>query len=69
MGYQETDIICDDEKKCRCVIERQGCDAPCTANGKDGMCKGKFGLQRTHYGSANGQGGIGGNSSYKKLQN
>ena len=68
MGYQETDMICDEEMKCRCVIESEGCDAPCTANGKDGKCKGKFSLQRTHQVSAEGQGGIGGNSTYEKLK-
>ena len=39
MGYQETDIICDDEKKCRCVTESEGCKSA-SCEGGNGMCIG-----------------------------
>ena len=42
IGYTETSSFCDDEQKCRCVVEDQECKgSPCNANGQDGICLGK----------------------------
>ena len=47
-GYDKTGMICDDAKQCHCIIPKTGgCDSSdCIANGRDGMCIGKFDLQR-----------------------
>ena len=50
IGYEDSGVICDDEKQCRCLIESVGCDStPCSVTSataaipaKDGICIGKF---------------------------